>query len=86
MAQPSEYELEIEGIASEIRKARARLVCIQLPAGLKMQAADIQDALQKKTRAEIVIWGGSCFGACDIPNLSGTKIDLLVQWGHSELK
>ena len=86
MAQPLQYELEIEEIASKIRKARAGLVCLQLPAGLKMHAADIQDALQKKTSAEIVIWGGSCFGACDIPNLSGTGIKLLVQWGHSGLK
>jgi 2-(3-amino-3-carboxypropyl)histidine synthase len=85
MGGAQDYELELEKIASGIKREKAKIVCIQLPAGLKPKAGEIQDFLQCKTGAEIIIWGGSCFGACDLPNLSGTKVGLLVQWGHSEI-
>ncbi|MDI6737730.1 MAG: diphthamide synthesis protein [Nanoarchaeota archaeon] len=75
-----EYELELERAAREIKKSRAKTVCIQLPDGLKPRATEIADYLEKNTKAKITIWAGSCFGACDIPNV---KADLLIQWGHS---
>lgn len=80
----SEYDLELERAASEIKKRKAKLVCIQLPDGLKPIANKIADVLGKETKAEIVIWAGSCYGACDIPaELERLKFDLLIQWGHS---
>lgn len=79
------YNLELEKAIKEIKKNKAKLVCIQLPDGLKPKADEIKKALEKETSAEIVIWLGSCFGACDIPQgLEKLKIDLLIQWGHSE--
>lgn len=75
-----EYDLELERVAKEIRKKRAKEVCIQLPDGLKPRATEIAEYLEKNTKAKITIWAGSCFGACDIPNV---KTGLLVQWGHS---
>jgi 2-(3-amino-3-carboxypropyl)histidine synthase len=74
------YNLELEKAVKEIKKAKAKTVLIQLPDGLKPKAKEIQEFLQKNTKAEILIWGGSCFGACDIPNF---KADLLIQWGHA---
>ena len=82
-----EYELELERAAEEIKKAKAKRVCIQLPDGLKPEAKKIVDELKEKTGAEIVIWLGSCYGACDIPKqVEELKVDLLIQWGHSEWK
>jgi len=82
-----DYELELERVAANIKKQKARLVCIQLPEGLRPKAKEIADALEKKTNAEIIIWQGSCFGACDLPiGLEKLGVDLLVQWGHSEWK
>jgi diphthamide biosynthesis enzyme Dph1/Dph2-like protein len=46
------------------------------------------DYLEEKTSATFVIWMGSCYGACDTPvGLEGLrpKIDLVIQFGHSEL-
>jgi diphthamide biosynthesis enzyme Dph1/Dph2-like protein len=80
-----DYDLELENAAKLITKKKAKLVCIQLPDGLRPKAKDIQDYLEDKTKAEIIIWAGSCFGACDIPSgLDKLKVDLLIQWGHSE--
>jgi len=83
MLELMQYDLELEKTADEIRESGARLVCIQLPAGLKQMADSIQDFLEEKTGVQVVIWAGSCFGACDIPHLEGTGVELLIQWGHS---
>ena len=82
-----DYELELERVAEKIRKEKARIVCVQLPDGLRTEAKEIVDELEKKTGAEIIVWQGSCFGACDLPiGLEKLGVDLLVQWGHSEWK
>ena len=81
------YNLELEKAAAEIKKNNAKRVCIQLPDGLKPKAKEIADKLEKETEAEIVIWMGSCFGGCDMPQgLDKSGIDMLIQWGHSEFK
>lgn len=82
----SDYELELERIVSEIKNQKAKLVCIQLPDGLKKKATAIADYIEKHTKAKCLVWLGSCFGACDIPNLEGMKkkVDLLIQFGHSK--
>jgi 2-(3-amino-3-carboxypropyl)histidine synthase len=79
-----EYDLELEKVAKEIKKSRAKNVCIQLPDGLKPQAGEIAKELEKKTGANIMIWAGTCYGACDVPmSVENLGVDLLVQWGHS---
>lgn len=86
MTDKEMYDLELERAASQINKQRAKLVCIQLPDGLKPMAGRIADSLSNDTGAEIVIWLGSCFGACDMPTeLEKLDFDLLIQWGHSKL-
>ena len=80
-----DYDLELKNVAKLINNKKAKLVCIQLPDGLKPKAQEIQDYLEGKTKAEMIIWAGSCFGACDIPSgLDKMGVDLLIQWGHSE--
>ena len=79
----SDYNLELERVINEIKNQKAKLVCIQLPDGLKPKAAEIADFIEKNTSAKVLIWLGTCFGACDVPQLP-KEVDLLVQWGHSE--
>ena len=79
------YDLELNRAVEEIKKSNAKLVCIQLPDGLKPKAQEIQEHIEKNTNASVVIWLGSCYGACDIPSrIENLGIDLLIQWGHSE--
>jgi len=81
-----QYDLELDRVVKEIRNQKAKTVCIQLPDGLKQKAKEICDRIKKDTNAEALIWLGSCFGACDVPNLDklDKDVDLLIQWGHSE--
>ncbi len=79
-----EYDLELGKAADEINRQNAKTVCLQLPDGLKPAVAEIKAELEKKTSANIVIWLGSCFGACDVPlQAKELGVDLLIQFGHS---
>lgn len=78
------YDLELKRAVDEIKKQKAKIVCIQLPEGLKQKATEIADFLKKGTNAKILIWADTCFGACDVPELK--DVDLLIQWGHSKWK
>ncbi len=75
------YDLELKKAVDEIKKSKAKIVCIQLPDGLKPKADEIVDGIERKTSVKCLIWLGSCFGACDVPKVDA---DLLIQWGHSE--
>ena len=67
-----------------IIKNKAKRVCIQLADGLKPEAQHIQDQISKATEAEVFIWAGSCYGSCDLPLQLKDKMDLLIEFGHSE--
>ncbi|MBS3176184.1 diphthamide synthesis protein [Candidatus Woesearchaeota archaeon] len=80
-----DYDLELDNVVEKIRKEHAQTVCIQLPEGLRPLAAKISAELEQKTGATIMIWAGSCYGACDLPlEVQRLGVDLLVQWGHKE--
>ena len=78
------YDLELGNVIERINKDSAKLVCVQLPDGLKPRADEIQKSIEKSTGAKVVLWMGSCFGACDVPlQVERLGVDLLIQWGHS---
>ena len=82
-----EYDLELDRIKKEIKKSKAKLVCLQLPDGLKPKATEIARELEQDTNAKILIWSGSNFGACDIPvQLEKLGADLIVNFGHAVFK
>lgn len=78
------YDLELLKVIERVKKDNAKLICVQLPDGLKARASEIQNAIEKETHAKVVIWMGSCYGACDVPvQVDRLGVDLLIQWGHS---
>lgn len=74
------YDFEFAKVIREIKKSKAKRVLIQLPDGLKPRAKEIVDRIEKET--DVFIWAGSCFGACDVPDVK--DVDLVVQFGHSK--
>ena len=79
------YDLELQRVIHEILEKNAKVVALQLPDGMKPQAKEIVDAIKIKTDALVLIWAGSCFGACDIPvELDRLGVDLLIHYGHTE--
>ena len=81
----NEYDLELDKVVKKIKAEKAKTVCIQLPDGLKPKAKEITDEIEKRTNAKVIIWLGSCFGACDLPlEVKNLGVELLIQWGHNE--
>jgi len=76
------YDLEINKIKKKIKSKKAKKVLLQLPDGLKPYASKIIEKIKTKN-VEIFVWAGSCFGACDLPQV---KVDLIVQLGHNAFK
>ena len=80
-----DYDLELENAIEKINKEKPKLTCIQLPDGLKQYAEDIQIKITQNTNTKVIIWAGSCYGACDLPiEVQHLGVDLIIQWGHSE--
>lgn len=78
------YDLALDDALQHIQASKAKRVLLQFADGLKPQADEVQRFLQEKTDATILIWGGSCFGSCDIPlEVKNLGVDLILQWGHS---
>ena len=78
-----EFDLELDKAVSWIEREKAKIVCIQLPDGLKPKAKEIQEKIKENSKAKVIIWGSSCFGGCDVPlEVERLGVDLLIQWGH----
>ncbi len=81
------YDTELQNALDKIKEEDCKLVCIQLPDGMKPYAKDITDEIESKTSAKVLIWLGSNFGACDIPlGLNRMGVDLLISWGHNKFR
>ena len=79
------YDLELSKAIQSIKEKNAKIVAIQLPDGLKPYANKIADEIEEATKARIIIWGGSCYGACDLAvDVERLGVDLLIHWGHKE--
>jgi len=74
----------LDNAVAQIREKNAKLVCVQLPEGLKPEAEQIVKKIESDTDAKAIVWLGSCYGACDLPvEVQNLGVDLLIQWGHS---
>lgn len=82
-----DFDLELDRACAKIEEIGAKRVGIQVPDGLKHHSDHIQDELEKRTGCDVIIWAGSCYGACDLAiDLRRLGCDLLIQWGHTEWK
>ncbi|MFH1710782.1 MAG: diphthamide synthesis protein [Nanoarchaeota archaeon] len=79
------YDLELDRVELKIKKEKAKRVLLQFPDGMKQYATVIVVELEKRMEnVEFFIWFGTCFGACDTPNIpKNLKVDLTIQFGHS---
>lgn len=76
-----EFEFDISSARKELEKMGAEKALLQIPDGLRRKADMIADSFDD---VEISIWGGSCYGSCDLP-LDIGDADVLIHLGHSEI-
>ncbi len=85
----ADYELELAKARDAIRENEAERVLLHMPDGVKPKADEVIQELQSSVEHEfdVLVWGGSCFGACDLPvEAENVGVDLLIHWGHSRWK
>ncbi len=76
----SGYRFDMDKANCLLEKMGAQKAILQLPDGLRYRSQVFIDALD----VHIELWGGSCYGACDLPNSIGDA-DVLIHVGHSEI-
>ena len=74
------YDLKLADVKEKVKGKNK--VLIQLPAGLRTSFLEVARTV-REAGAEPIIWGGSCYGACDLPSYD---CDLLIHFGHEEFK
>jgi len=83
MSNKLSLNLELDKLFSKIQSENVKNILVQLPDGLKPKAKHIQMKVKEKfPDVRLTFWAGTCYGACDLPNVKG--YDLFVQFGHSE--
>ena len=71
----------------KIKEKKYDKVAIQFPDGFKLHALEISDFISEKSGAEVFIWGGSTYGACDVPTgLEKLGIKMIIQFGHAKFR
>ncbi len=79
-------EFDLNPALEEIKKSKADLIAIQMPEGIKPKAVEFAEKIEKETNAKVLIWTGTCFGACDIPlSLKELGVKYLIHIGHNRM-
>lgn len=82
-----DYDYRIDEIKSRIEELNAENIILQFPEGLKTDAIDVSNKIQKAVPdVNIIIDADPCFGACDLAdNKVNHHIDLVVHFAHTPL-
>jgi len=83
-----EYDFEIDRVVDEVKKAKAKLVGLQFPEGLKQHAIDVASEIEEKAGIQTVIFADPTYGACDTKEEQAGKlaVDLIVHFGHTNME
>ena len=76
--------IDFSSIFSQLRKAGAKKIGIQLPDGLKFYAAEITEIFEKEG-FEVIISGKGSYGACDIDEELLNHCDYLLHFAHTPI-
>ena len=81
------YDYKYDLIIDKINQLDAHNIILQFPEGLKTDAVDVSNTLQKEfPDRNIIIDADPCFGACDLADVKVNKhIDLVVHFAHTPL-
>ena len=81
------HDFELDELIERIKSNDNRLVALQVPEGLKMQALDMMDAIEHETSAKIILAADPCYGACDLVHdkMQRMGVELVAHMGHSQM-
>lgn len=81
------HDFELRELITRIKANDNRLIALQIPEGLKMQALDLMDEVESETSAKVVLAADPCYGACDLVHdkMRMMGVELVAHMGHSQM-
>ena len=81
------HDFELDQLMERIQANDNRLIALQIPEGLKMQALEMMDTIETETSAKVVLAADPCYGACDLVHdkMKLMGVELVAHMGHSQM-
>ena len=81
------HDFELDDLVAKIKENDHRLVALQVPEGLKMQALEMMDSIETDSAAKVVLAADPCYGACDLVHdkMKLMGVELVAHMGHSQM-
>ena len=81
------HDFELDELIGRIQENDHRLVALQVPEGLKMQALEMMDEIETASSAKVVLAADPCYGACDLVHnkMQMMGVELVAHMGHSQM-
>lgn len=81
------HDFELDELIERIKGHDHRLVALQIPEGLKMQALEMMDEIEDETSAKVILAADPCYGACDLVHdkMKLMGVELVAHMGHSQM-
>ena len=81
------HDFQLDDLVERIKDNDHRLVALQVPEGLKMQALEMMDAIEENSAAKVVLAADPCYGACDLVHdkMRMMGVELVAHMGHSAM-
>ena len=81
------HDFKLDELVERIKANDLKLVALQVPEGLKMQALEMMDEIETATSARVVLSADPCYGACDLVHdkMQNIGVELVAHMGHSQM-
>ena len=81
------HDFQLDDLVEKIKQNDNRLIALQVPEGLKMQALEMMDEIETETSAKVVLAADPCYGACDLVHdkMKLMGVELVAHMGHSQM-
>ena len=81
------HDFQLDELVERIKNNDHRLIALQVPEGLKMQALEMMDEIEDESAAKVVLAADPCYGACDLVHdkMRAMGVELVAHMGHSQM-
>ena len=81
------HDFQLDELVERIMKNDNRLVALQVPEGLKIQALEMMDSIEGGSGAQVILAADPCYGACDLVHdkMKMMGVELVAHLGHSQM-
>mgnify|MGYP000250502848 FL=1 len=81
------HDFQLDELVERIKENDHRLIALQVPEGLKMQALEMMDKIEGDSEAKVILAADPCYGACDLVHdkMRMMGVELVAHMGHSQM-